>query len=267
MILNYIHWDINPEIFRIGSFAVRWYGLLFAMAFYAGYLVFTRIFKQEGIALEVLDKLTLYVFIGTVLGARLGHCLFYQPEYYLSHPIEIIKIWEGGLASHGAGIGILIALWFFARNIKKPYFWIIDRVAMTVALAGFFIRLGNLMNSEIIGKQFDASWAFVLHRIDEIPRHPAQLYESFSYLTIFLVLWYLFNKTNMKEKQGLLFSIFLTAMFIVRFLVEYVKEVQVDFEESMFINMGQVLSIPFILIGIILMIYILLKKDEKRADA
>ena len=121
MILNHIQWDINPEIFRIGSFAVRWYGLLFAIAFYAGYLVFTRIFKKEGIAIEVLDKLTIYVFVGTVIGARLGHCLFYQPDYYLSNPVEILKIWEGGLASHGAGIGILIALWFFARNIKKPY--------------------------------------------------------------------------------------------------------------------------------------------------
>lgn len=267
MILNYIHWDVNPEIFRIGSFAIRWYGLLFALAFYAGYLVLTRIFKKEGISLEVLDKLTLYVFVGTVLGARLGHCLFYQPDYYLSNPIEILKIWEGGLASHGAGIGILIALWFFARNVKKPYFWIIDRMGIVVALGGSFIRLGNLMNSEIIGKPSDVPWAFVLHRIDEIPRHPTQIYESLSYFAIFALLMYLYYKTNAKEKGGLMFGIFITTLFIVRFVIEYYKEVQVDFEESLFMNMGQILSIPFIIIGIILIIFVLLKNKEKQANA
>jgi len=267
MILNYIHWDVNPEIFRIGSFAVRWYGLLFALAFYAGYLVLTRIFKKEGISMEVLDKLTLYVFIGTVLGARLGHCLFYQPEYYLSNPVEILKIWEGGLASHGAGIGILIALWFFARNVKKPYSWIIDRMGIVVALGGSFIRLGNLMNSEIIGKQTDVPWAFILHRIDEIPRHPTQIYESLSYFAIFLLLMYLYYKTNAKEKGGLMFGVFITILFIVRFVVEFYKEVQVDFEESLLMNMGQILSIPFIVIGIILIIFVLIKNKEKQANA
>lgn len=267
MVLNYIHWDVNPEIFRIGGFAIRWYGLLFALAFYAGYVIFTRIFKKEGVSMEVLDKLTLYVFVGTVVGARLGHCLFYQPDYYLSRPIEILKIWEGGLASHGAAIGIVAALWLFSRKIKKPIYWILDRIVIVVALGGAFIRLGNMMNSEIIGKATDVPWAFVLHRIDEVPRHPAQLYEALSYIVIFVVLYYLFNKTNVKEKQGFLFNLFLIALFLVRFVIEYFKEVQVQFEESMFINMGQVLSIPFILIGIILMIFVFLRKKEKKEDA
>lgn len=267
MILNYIHWDVNPEIFRIGGFAIRYYGLLFALAFYSGYLIFTRIFKKEGVPIEVLDKLTLYVFVGTVLGARLGHCLFYQPDYYLSNPIEILKIWEGGLASHGAAVGILIALWLFARNVKKPYFWILDRIGIVVALGGAFIRLGNLMNSEIIGKPADVPWSFVLERIDNIPRHPTQIYESLSYLLIFALLYYLFTKTKAKEQQGFLFSIFLIALFLVRFIIEYFKEVQVDFEESLFINLGQILSIPFIIIGIILMIFVLVKNKQKGANA
>lgn len=261
MILNYIHWNVDPEIFRIGSFAIRWYGLLFALAFYVSYLILSRIFKKEGISMEVLDKLTMYVFVGTVLGARLGHCLFYQPDYYLAKPIEILKIWEGGLASHGAAIGILIALWLFARKIKKPYTWILDRIVVVIALGGSFIRLGNLMNHEIIGVETNVSWAFIFNRIDEIPRHPAQLYESLSYLVIFLLLFYMFNKTNLKDKKGFIFSVFLICLFSVRFFIEYFKEVQVQFEQSMFINMGQILSIPFIIIGFIIMVYVLKKSN------
>jgi prolipoprotein diacylglyceryl transferase len=144
-----IPWDVNPEIFRIGSFAVRWYGLLFASSFLFGYIIMGKIFKNENLPENVLDRLTVYMAIGVIVGARLGHCLFYEPGYYLSHPIEILKIWRGGLASHGAAIGIIIALWLFSRKEKKDFTWTIDSVAITVAPSGFFIRMGNLMNSEI----------------------------------------------------------------------------------------------------------------------
>ena len=263
MIFNYIHWNVNPEIFRIGSFAIRWYGLLFALGFYFGYLIFRGFFKREGIKLDVLDNLTLYVFIGTVLGARLGHCLFYQPDYYFSNPLEILKIWEGGLASHGAAIGILIALYLFARKIKKPYLWILDRIGIAVALAGAFIRTGNLMNSEIIGLPTNVNWAFVFERIDSQPRHPSQIYETASYLVLFVILFFMYYKTKAAEKPGVLFSIFLISLFASRFIIEYSKEVQVQFEQSLFINMGQLLSIPFIIAGIALLIYATTKKPKQ----
>ena len=154
-----VPWDVNPEIFRIGSFAVRWYGLLFASSFLFGYIIMKKIFDNEGLGIEVLDRLTIYMAVGVIVGARLGHCLFYEPSYYLSNPVEILKIWHGGLASHGAAIGILIALWLFVRKERKDYTWIIDRIAIVVALSGFFIRMGNLMNSEIYGMETTVPWA------------------------------------------------------------------------------------------------------------
>ncbi len=161
MILNYINWDVNPEIFTIGTFSIRWYGLLFALSFVLGYFIMKKIFQKEGLSVKLLDELSTYMIIATIVGARLGHCLFYEPEVYLSNPIEILYIWEGGLASHGAAIGILIALFLFSRKNKKPYIWILDRIVIVVALAGFFIRMGNLMNSEIYGIPADVPWAFI----------------------------------------------------------------------------------------------------------
>ena len=199
MVLTSIIWNADPEIFRIGNFAVRWYGLLFASAFFFGYLVFLKIYKKEGISVELLDKLTMYTAVGTIVGARLGHCLFYEPEYYLSNPFEILKIWRGGLASHGAAIGILIALYYYSKIIRRHYLWILDRIVIAVALAGFFIRMGNLMNSEIYGIETDLPWGFVFVAAGEIlPKHPTQLYEGFSYLAIFALLYVLYNKYSDK---------------------------------------------------------------------
>jgi phosphatidylglycerol---prolipoprotein diacylglyceryl transferase len=262
MILNYINWNVDPEIFRIGSFAVRWYGLLFAMAFFSGYLVFMKFFKNEDIRIELLDQLLVYVAIGTVVGARLGHCFFYEPEYYLSNPIEIFKIWRGGLASHGAAIGILIALYLFVRKYNKRYFWLIDRVVIAVALGGAFIRLGNLMNSEIYGVETSLPWGFVFLRDGQtVPKHPTQIYEALSYLAIFALLYSWYWKKKGVLKEGVVFSVFLILLFAVRFLIEFVKEVQVPFEQGMSLNMGQILSIPFVLAGVVLLFYFLGRPD------
>ena len=203
MIISAIIWNVDPEIFRIGSFAIRWYGLLFALGFVFGYIIMGSIFKKEKIPPKLLDTLTMYMVIGTVAGARLGHCLFYEPECYLSHPLNILKIWEGGLASHGAAVGILIALYFFSRKAKKSYLWIIDRVVIVVALAGFFIRMGNLMNSEIFGVETSLPWGFTFVRWGEtVPKHPTQIYEALSYLLIFVLLFAIYRRKGIKLKDG-----------------------------------------------------------------
>ncbi len=256
MFFGAINWDMNPEIFRIGNFAVRWYGLLFASGFFFGYLIFLKFFKKEGLSVELLDKLTIYMALGTVIGARLGHCLFYEPDYYLSNPIEILKIWRGGLASHGAAVGILVALVLWARKFKKSFIWIIDRIVVVVALAGACIRLGNLMNSEIYGLETALPWGFVFIRnLEVVPKHPTQLYEALSYLLIFFLISWLYWKNDAKPRSGMLFGIFLVLVFGMRFLIEFIKEDQVAFEAGMFLNMGQWLSIPFVLGGIALLVF------------
>ncbi|MBI9033565.1 MAG: prolipoprotein diacylglyceryl transferase [Bacteroidales bacterium] len=253
--LDFITWDISPQLFEWGPIEVRWYGLLFATSFVAGYLIMQMIFKKEGISIEVLDKLATYMVVATVVGARLGHCLFYQPDYYLSNPIEILKIWEGGLASHGAAVAIILGLWLFARYQKKPYLWVLDRIVIVVALAGVFIRTGNLMNSEIYGNVTDMPWGFIFVQAGEYtPKHPTQIYEALSYLLIFAYLLYYYFKTDGKPAAGRIFGIFLVTLFGMRFLIEFVKEDQVAFEAAMSLNMGQLLSIPFVLSGIFLII-------------
>ncbi len=262
MVLNAIVWNVDPEIFSIGPLSIRYYGLLFASGFVFGYIIMNYIFKKEHIPQKLLDTLTTYMVVGTVVGARLGHCLFYDPVYYLSNPIRILKIWEGGLASHGAAIGILIALWLFSRKAKKPYLWILDRIVIVVALAGFFIRTGNLMNSEIYGIQTSLPWGFIFERRGEtVPKHPTQIYEGLSYLIIFVILFMIYRKKGAKLAHGYLFGLFLVVLFSVRFLIEFIKEPQVGFEQNMMLNMGQLLSIPFILIGI----YMLYRTRKKQA--
>lgn len=252
--LNVILWDVDPEIFKIGPIAVRWYGLLFALAFLLGYHIVERMFKAEKIDLAWLDKLFLYTMIATVIGARLGHVFFYGWDYYSKHLGEILKIWHGGLASHGAAIGIILALWIYSKYVsKRSVLWILDRVVVPVALAGCFIRFGNLMNSEIVGTQSSVAWAFKFVRasIDNpsIPRHPAQLYESICYLGSFGVLMYMYWKTDAKARTGMLFGSFLVMIFTARFFIEFIKENQEAFEEGMALNMGQLLSIPFVILG------------------
>jgi len=263
MILAIVHWDVNPEIFHIGSISIRYYGLLWALSFYVGYIIFDRFVKREKLPEGFLDSLTIYMAIGTVLGARIGHCLFYEPAYYLAHPLEILYIWHGGLASHGASIGILIALYLFSRKQKVSMVYVLDRIVITVALAGFFIRIGNLMNSEIYGVETTLPWGFIFERNGEtLPKHPTQLYEALAYLFTFILLGYIYIKEKSKPRQGLLFGLLLVLVFASRFFIEFVKEPQVEFEKTMSLNMGQLLSIPFVIAGIFFIWMSLVKREK-----
>lgn len=263
MILQYITWNVKPEILHLGPLAVRWYGLLFVCGFMFGILIFKKIFKKEGYSMELLDQLTIYMLVGTIIGARLGHVLFYDPVYYFSNPLDIIKVWEGGLASHGGAIGILMALYLFVRKNKLSFLWLLDRIGIVVALGGAFIRLGNLMNSEIYGVETSLPWGFLFVRSSEvvrgseelIPRHPTQIYEALSYLLIFIFLFWSYNRNYFIKQKGMLFGIFLILLFGARFLIEYIKTPQEVFENALPLYMGQLLSIPFILTGIILIIF------------
>jgi len=261
----YISWNVNPEIFRIGGFALRYYSVMFVFAFFFSYMLLSKIYKKENISLSLLNKLSVYIFIGTIAGARLGHTLFYEFGYYKNHLLEIIlpfSITNGkfeltgyqGLASHGGAIGIIATVVLYCRKYKQSFLWIMDRLGIVVALSGFFIRLGNLLNSEIIGKPSNVSWAFVFERVDMVPRHPAQLYEAILYLIIFGILWFLYKNKAQKLSDGFMFGCFLIMLFTARFLIEFVKEDQEAFESRLIFNMGQILSIPFVLIGVYLVI-------------
>ena len=252
-----ITWDPNPEIFHLEFLnrGPRWYGLLFATGFYLAYLVSRRMFKKEDLEEDLLDKAFLYIFVGTLVGARLGHVFFYQWDYYQNHLIEIPMIWKGGLASHGAAIAIMIALWMNSRNVtKRPVLWIIDRATLGESLAGAFIRLGNLMNSEIYGKPTDLPLASIFVRDDPPPRHPTQIYEALAYLLVFAVLAHLFFKTKSRHRLGLLSGVFFIGVFGFRILIEFLKENQVPFEETLPLNMGQILSIPLVFLGVLLLV-------------
>lgn len=246
-----LHWNVSPEIFSVGPITLRWYGLMFLAGFSIGYMLMKKVCHWEGKPIEKLDSLLVHLVLGTTIGARLGHCLFYDPGYYLSNPLEILKIWEGGLASHGGGIGVMIALWLFVR--KNPEFslmWLFDRIAIFTVMTGGFIRLGNLFNSEILGKPTGGDWGFVFTRIDQIPRHPAQLYESICYFLIFAFVYRVYLSFKSKTPPGLLLGMVFAGIFTARFFIEFVKENQSAFENQMTLNMGQLLSVPFVAVGI-----------------
>lgn len=264
-ILAMINWGAEPEILKLGPLSLRWYGLLFALGFVVGYMIMQKIFVREGKGAKLLDSLTVFMVVGTVAGARLGHCLFYEPTYYLSNPLKILAVWEGGLASHGAAIGILLSLWFFAKkNPTVSFTWILDRIVIVVALAGSFIRLGNFFNSEILGSYADVPWGVVFTRLGEtMPRHPAQIYESLFYLVSFLILYFTYNKNYQKLGSGFLFGLFLILIFGARFIIEFFKDPQTQFEVGMMLNMGQLLSIPFVLIGVLSIVYSYRSKKSK----
>jgi len=264
-ILNFIHWNVNPEIFRLGTFAVRWYGLLFASGFLIGYFIGEKMLKSENVSSRWIDSLFFYIIIATVVGARLGHVIFYGWDYYSQHPLEIIKTWHGGLASHGGAIGILVALWIHSKVVtKRTMLWSLDRIVVPTALVAVFIRTGNLMNSEIYGIQTNLPWGFIFARGEElnnVPTHPTQIYEALCYLLSFGVLMYLYWKTSAKNRPGMLLGVFFVMIFTARFFIEFIKNNQEAFETGMVLNMGQWLSIPFVVGGIYLIIRAL-KKPE-----
>lgn len=269
-----IIWNANPELFHIGGFAVRWYSLLFVSGFILGFFIFQWFFKREKLNPRLLDSLFVTLIVGTIVGARLGHCLFYQPDYYLGSWegfLEIFMPWEGGLASHGGTIALFIAMWWFAHKYGKrqgfDFVWLVDHLSIAVCFAATFIRLGNLFNSEIYGGVTNLPWGFVFVRNGETePHHPTQLYEALSYLILGLVLLAIYKYRSEKTWRGTFIGLFLIGCFGSRFLIEFIKNDQVDFEAGMALNMGQILSIPFVLLGIGFLVYAYKKKLPALVD-
>lgn len=279
MIINYINWDIDPEIINIFGISLRYYGILFVGGLIFCIYILSWMFKKENISPDKLEKLSVYGMIGIFAGARLGHCLFYDPSYYFAHPLEMIlpiqPTGDGGfkftgyegLASHGGALGLIIALIIYAKRTKEPIIKTIDLIAVVAPLGGCFIRLANLMNSEIIGIPTNVPWAFIFVRVDNLPRHPAQLYEAISYLAIFGLIFYLYITKRDKLQNGFFFGLSISLIFMARFFIEFIKERQVPFEEQMQLDMGQLLSIPFVIVGLGFVIYGLIKTKNIKPSA
>lgn len=265
--LMYITWDVDPELFTIFGREIRWYGLLWVIGLIVGVYIVQRIFDREKLPEKWFDSLFVYMMLGIIVGARLGHCLFYEPAYYLANPLKILAIWEGGLASHGGVMGIIIAVWLYSKRVtKKSMLWTFDRVIVPTGFVAAAIRIGNLMNHEIYGGVTDQPWGFrfienigawkagIAEPIFSQPSHPTQIYEALVYLLVFAITMYLFWKTDAKKKQGLLIGIAMIIIFASRFFIEYIKHVQVDSEEALRqstgLILGQWLSIPFVIWGV-----------------
>lgn len=263
-----ITWNVDPTFFTLFGLDIRYYGVLWAVAFMLGIYYFTKFCKHEGLPDKLVDSMFWCATILAILGARLGHCLFYEPEVYLADPLRILNIREGGMASHGAAIGFLLGLTIFAIANKMPWWWGADRIMIPVAIGGAGVRIGNLMNSEIYGGPTDLPWGFIFQRAGETqPMHPTQIYEALCYILVFLILlWLYFKRDAGRKHPGLMFGVGLIGIFVARFIIEYIKNDQVGFEEGMRsaigMNMGQLLSIPFVVIGIVLVIVGLLNKPQ-----
>jgi prolipoprotein diacylglyceryl transferase len=246
-------WNVDPDIFSLGAFHLRWYGLFFALGFFLGFLIMAQFYRREERPLENLSELCLYLMLGTIIGARLGHVFLYQPDYFLSHPWEILMIWHGGLASHGGFAGVMISLYLYLKKHRDMSFIeLADRLAIPCLLAAALIRVGNFFNSEILGTPSNLPWAIVFARVDDIPRHPAMLYEAAAYFLVFCSLYVAYWKTTIIQFPGRVFGTTIATCFLARFMIEFVKENQVPFESRLPLNMGQLLSIPFILAGVYL---------------
>ena len=260
--LLFIHWNPDIFLFHIGSFGVRWYSLCWAIGLISVYLLEHKLFREQRIPEEKFDPLVYYCFFGILIGARLGHCLFYEPEYYLSHLLEMLlpmkqDVMGGwhltgyeGLASHGGTLGLMIALCLYVRHSGLKLLTVLDNIAIVTPVCACAIRMGNLMNSEIIGKVTDVPWAFIFERVDMLPRHPGQLYEALCYAAFFGIHWFFYRRQPQKVGTGFFFGLCLTLIFTARIFIEYTKENQVDFENGMLFNMGQLLSVPFVLLGL-----------------
>lgn len=264
-----IVWNVDPVAFSIFGLEIRYYGIFWALAFIAGIYFFTNFVRREKLPEKLVDSLFWCATLLGILGARLGHCLFYEPEVYLAEPLRILNIREGGMASHGAALGFLLGLVIFSRMNKISFWWAADRIMIPVAIGGAGVRLGNLMNSEIYGCQTDLPWGFIFQRNGEtVAMHPTQIYEALFYILVFVVLLWLYYKRDAGRKHpALLFGVGLVGIFLSRFLLEFIKNDQVAFEANMALNMGQLLSIPFVIVGIIFIIKGLKSEPQKIALA
>jgi len=262
--LDHFIWNIDPVLVSFMGLTVHWYGALFATAILSGFQVMKHIYIKENLPVESLDNLLMYCVIGIIVGARLAHVLFYDPSYYFSHPLKIFAIWEGGLASHGGGLGAIIALYYYRSKVDLPFLFLLDRLAIATAIFGFFVRIANFMNSEILGVPTTGQWGIIFERIDFIPRHPAQLYEAFAYLAIFIILVGIYQFTQMKQRQGAIFGLFLVLVFSARFAIEFIKVKQAVYADGWMLSAGQLLSIPFLLVGIVLLAQAYLKSSNSR---
>ncbi len=270
MILDYVVWNADPILFNLGPLHIRWYGLMFAVGFWLGLNIVAKMFRHEGAPESWLGILLMWVMGATIIGARLGHVFFYEWDYYSVHPEKIIAFWEGGLASHGGTIAIIIAVFLFSWiTTKKSPMWTFDRLVIPIALVGAMIRIGNLMNSEIFGHATDLPWGFMFVRSHEwnvlyqgVACHPTQIYESLAYLALFGLLMWMYWKKNAEERPGLIFGVFFTWLFTARFLIEFLKNPQVEFERDMTFNMGQLLSVPFIIAGVIMIVVAMMRPRQ-----
>ena len=263
-----ILWNPDLVAFSIGSFSFRWYSLCWLLGLLAAYLIVKRLYKEQKIKPELFDPLFIYCFVGILIGSRLGHCLFYEPDYFLSSWRHVVEMflpihfmtdgsWKftgyEGLASHGGTIGLIIALWLYVRHTKVNLWRVLDNVAIATPTTECLIRQGNLMNSEIIGKVTDVPWAFIFERVDMYPRHPGQLYEAIAYAVFFFIGWYMYRKRPERVGTGFFFGLCITLIFTARFFIEFTKDIQESFEADMLLNMGQLLSIPFVIVGLLCM--------------
>lgn len=266
MILDYIIWNADPVLFRIGNVAIRWYSILLVLSFYISYLFVDHIFEREHFSKTTMHTFGIFIIAGLLLGGRLVHCLFYEPEYYLKFPLDIIKPWRGelgngakfvgyrGMSGHGSVIGIILGIVINAVRTKTSVIWMIDRIAIFGPLIGFFVRIGNLFNSEILGTPSSLPWAFIFKRVNSTPCHPVQLYEAIIYLIIFIFCWEYYKRKSGIEKPGAILGLVLVLVYTTRFFLEFFKAEQSRIESTMTLNMGQVLSIPFIAVGLILLL-------------
>lgn len=242
-------WSIDPILWHLGPLAIRWYGVCFAIGVLLAYQLGVRLLEPKGVSRRQIDRLLGYIIVGMLIGARLGQCLLYEPGFYLTHPVQILFIWRGGLASHGGAVGILLATWLFVRRTGWSYWWLADHVAMVAPIAAAWIRIGNFFNSEIVGRPATVPWAVTFLRVDGRPRHPAQLYEAAFYMLTQVVVLILFQRTSIAKRPGAMLGTILVVIFSFRFMIEFIKEPQTPFESRLWLDLGQLLSLPAIAVG------------------
>jgi len=261
--MEYFKWNADPIMLKVGFLQFYWYGLFFVGSFVIGSWILKKIYINEGKDPEILETLFIYIIVGATVGARLAHCFFYDPSYYLANPLKILAIWEGGLASHGGIVGLLLGTWLFTKKYNESFMWLISRLAIPATFAGAMIRMGNFMNSEIVGKPTDVPWAVIFQRLDNIPRHPSQLYESLAHLIIFIILLLVYRNVKPAFATKLIAALCFIGVFGTRFFLEYFKTKQASYTTDISLSTGQLLSVPFIMLGVLLLIWAFVSEKKK----